>query len=105
MSHDGGAPATSTAAPDDLLEELAELRLRVAAQDRLIAAMLEENESIHVIRRHYESRRWYHLLEGTVPYRVAVAVRNLLRSVARRVVPALRRLPATVLDLATGGGR
>lgn len=31
--------------------ELRELRLRVEAQDRLIAAMLEENESIHELRR------------------------------------------------------
>lgn len=76
-------------------EELERLRLRVAAQDRLIAAMIEENESIHVIRRHYESRRWYHLLEGTIVYRVALVARNGVRSllrVLRGLLPgALRR--------------
>lgn len=60
--------------------ELEELRLRVAAQDRLIAAMIDENEQIHIVRQHYESRRWCHLLQGTLLYRVAVGVRNRLRS-------------------------
>lgn len=43
------APAQS--ADRDESAELRALRLRVAAQDRLIQAMLDENEQIHDLRR------------------------------------------------------
>lgn len=77
-------PVDTTGLPADVvseLTELTELRLRVAAQDRLIAAMLEENESIHDLRRSTdELARIYHRFRGTPAFDAALAARARLRT-------------------------
>lgn len=60
--------------------ELAELRLRVAAQDRLIAAIIEENEDIHQLRRrNADLERRFHMIRSVLPVRLLRAVRSRLR--------------------------
>lgn len=74
-------PVDTTGLPADVVSELTELRLRVAAQDRLIAAMLEENESIHDLRRSTdELARIYHRFRGTPAFDAALAARARLRA-------------------------
>ncbi|CAN5481756.1 hypothetical protein BH10ACT3_BH10ACT3_24420 [soil metagenome] len=66
--------------PAEVAAELSELRLRVAAQDRLIAAMLEENQSIHELRRSTdELARIYHRFRGTPAFDAALAARARLK--------------------------
>jgi hypothetical protein len=70
-----------TGLPPEVAAELTELRLRVAAQDRLIAAMLEENESIHDLRRSTdELARIYHRFRGTPVFDAALAARARVRA-------------------------
>lgn len=67
-------------------EELRELRLRVAAQDRLIAAMLDENEQIHELRRSTHAvARIYHRYHQSPAFAALLGVWRRLRS----VVPGL----------------
>ena len=74
--------------PPEVAAELAELRLRVAAQDRLIAAMLDENESIHDIRRSQgDMARIYHRFCGSFLFEVALAVRARVKGTLRRLRP------------------
>lgn len=78
---DNRATVERSGADGDLVEELAELRLRVEAQDRLIAAMLEENVSIHELRRSTdELARIYHRFRGTPLFDKALEVRARLRT-------------------------
>ena len=62
--------------------ELDRLRLRVAAQDRLIAAMLEENEDIHRLRRrNWELEQRFQRLRSTFPVNVVLGARRRVRAV------------------------
>lgn len=71
----------TTVVPPEVEAELTELRLRVAAQDRLIAAMLEENTSIHDLRRSTdELARVYHRFRGTPLFDAALTARSRLRT-------------------------
>lgn len=72
-------------ADDDGSVELTELRLRVAAQDRLIEAMLEENESIHEIRRNMsELARLYDRLRRSRVVAALLVLRARLRQRLQR---------------------
>jgi hypothetical protein len=74
------ASSETAGIPAEVAAELSELRLRVAAQDRLIAAMLEENQSIHDLRRSTdELARIYHRFRGTPAFDAALAARARLR--------------------------
>ncbi len=65
--------------------ELDDLRLRVAAQDRLIEAMLSENADIHALRRrNHELEQYLGKLLSFPPVRVALKVR---RRILRRPDP------------------
>lgn len=72
--------------PDPSVDtELRDLRLRVAAQDRLIAAMIDENESIHRLRRNsHEFVRLYERYSGTFPFDSALEARRRIRAILRR---------------------
>jgi hypothetical protein len=77
----------SVVAPDGRpeLDELDELRLRVAAQDRLIEAILAENEDIHALRRrNHELEQYMGKLLGSAPAQAALKVR---RKILRRPAP------------------
>lgn len=68
-------PATAVEA-----SEVDELRLRVAAQDRLIAAMLEENEDIHRLRRrNWELEQRFQRMRSTFPVNVVLGLRRRVR--------------------------
>ena len=78
-------PVTETAVTPDERAELEELRLRVAAQDRLIEAILAENDDIHVLRRrNHELEQYMGKLLGSAPAQAALKVR---RRILRRPTP------------------
>lgn len=79
-------PATaSPALSEDEREELAALRVKVAAQQRLIDAMIEENADIHELRRrNHELEQYVGKLLGYPPVQAALKVR---RRVLRRADP------------------
>lgn len=69
-------------------EELADLRLRVAAQDRLIQAMLEENEQVHELRRSTHAvARIYDRYHTSPAFAVGLGVWRLLRNVVPGIGP------------------
>lgn len=73
--------------------EIAELRLRVAAQERLIAAMIDENEQIHELRRSTHAvARIYDRYHRSPLFAAGLKVWRRLRS----IVPGLR--PAGAVD-------
>ena len=58
-------------------EELEELRSRVAAQQRLIEAMLDENADIHELRRrNHELEQYMGRLLAFAPVRAAIKIRR-----------------------------
>jgi hypothetical protein len=66
-------------------EELAALRVKVSAQQRLIDAMIEENADIHELRRrNHELEQYVGKLLGYPPVQAALKVR---RRVLRRADP------------------
>jgi hypothetical protein len=68
--------------------ELQELRLRVAAQDRLIAAMLDENEQIHELRRSTHAvARIYDRYHRSPVFAALLGVWRRLRSVVPGIGP------------------
>ena len=78
-------PATEAAVTPDERAELEELRLRVAAQDRLIEAILAENDDIHALRRrNHELEQYMGKLLGSAPAQAALKVR---RKILRRPAP------------------
>lgn len=81
------AEATSDATASDATE-LVDLRLRVAAQDRLIEAMLVENEQIHELRRSTHAvARIYDRYHTSPAFAAALAVWRRLRSVIPGIAP------------------
>ncbi|MCP4435909.1 MAG: hypothetical protein GY812_10515 [Actinomycetia bacterium] len=82
MSSSGISEPTGADGPS----ELEELRLRVAAQDRLIEAMVDENADIHELRRRNHQLEQYVGKLLTLPgVQAALKVR---RKVLRRPEPA-----------------
>jgi hypothetical protein len=69
--------------PRDESEEGAELRtlrLRVGSQERLIAAMIEENEEIHALRRrNHQLELYLGRVLDLAPVRLALRLRQRLR--------------------------
>lgn len=69
--------------------ELQELRLRVAAQDRLIAAMLDENEQIHELRRSTHAvARIYDRYHRSPLFAAGLKVWRRLRSIVPGIGPS-----------------
>ncbi|MBS1837708.1 MAG: hypothetical protein JST64_08420 [Actinobacteria bacterium] len=69
-------------------EELADLRLRVAAQDRLIQAMLEENEQIHQLRQSTHAvARIYDRYHSSPVFAAGLRVWRRLRSIVPGIAP------------------
>ncbi len=76
------APDAGASAAPAGTAELDRLRLRVAAQDRLIAAMLEENEDIHRLRRrNWELEQRFQRLRSTFPVNLVLGARRRVRAV------------------------
>jgi hypothetical protein len=82
---EAATPASPEGEPVDPADELERLRMRVAAQDRLVAALLEENEDIHALRRrNAELEQRFADFTSMPPVRLALGVRNRLRALAGR---------------------
>ncbi len=78
------------AGPDETAsaDELRELRLRVAAQERLIAAMIDENEQIHQLRRSTHAvARIYDRYHRSPLFAAGLKVWRKLRSVMPGMAP------------------
>ena len=85
MSVTNPTPDRATEADGQVEAELRDLRLRVAAQDRLIAAMIDENESIHQLRRNsHHFVQLYERYSGTFPFDSALAARRRVRALLQR---------------------
>ncbi|MEI2698427.1 MAG: hypothetical protein V9E94_08785 [Microthrixaceae bacterium] len=79
----------STDARVDESSELAELRLRVAAQERLIAAMIDENEQIHELRRSTHAvARIYDRYHRSPLFAAGLKVWRRLRSIVPGIGPS-----------------